>query len=214
MSAVHSAPTVGVTFAPRQAGDLLLVLVTYGGGSNATSGSFSVADTVGTTFTAVATQSTVTANTTTETGNVYVGLTSATTSDSITATEPGGIGSGVLEVVEITGQSAMAPIDAVGTSAGGTSVSVTTQSPLTSLDDLVFAVSAYYGNGAVKHASFSPAGTGEVNEPVVTSGGQNPMSVAFSVQQSGALSVQRFTAQLPTKAAANSEFLIAISPTS
>jgi hypothetical protein len=40
------------------------------------------------------------------------------------------------------------------------------------------------------------------------------MSVAFSVQQAGALSVQHLTAQLPAKAAANSEFLIAISPTS
>jgi hypothetical protein len=79
---------------------------------------------------------------------------------------------------------------------------------------LVFAISEYYGNGSVKHASFSPAGTGEVNEPVVASGGQNPMSVAFSVQQTGTLSVQHFTAQLPAKAAANSEFLIAISPTS
>jgi hypothetical protein len=157
----------------------------------------------------------------TEIGDVYIGLPGAAATDTVTANEPGGTGSGVLEVVEITGQSAAIPVDAVASAtggtaniSGGTNVSVNTRSAVTSLSDLVFAVSAFYGNGGITRQSFSPAGPGDVNEPTISFAGVNPMSLAFSVQDPTALAAQTFSAQLGGSVAANSEFILAIRPPS
>jgi hypothetical protein len=212
VSAEHAAPSVFVTVTPKASGDLLLVFATFGGGSSSRDGAFSLGDTSETTFEQVSTQSTVSATGDTEIGDVYLGVPTSASSDTVVANETGGTGSGILEVVEIAGANAKAPLDAAGTSAGGTSISVTTRSPVTSVNDLVLAVSEFYGNGGITRQSFSPAGTGEVNEPVASIAGQNPMSLAFSVQDASALAAQHFAAQLASSGGPNSEFVFAISP--
>jgi hypothetical protein len=221
VSAARNAPALAVTLTRRNAGDAFLVFATFGGGANTRDGFFSITDTSGTSFDQLASQSSVISHGDTEIGDVYIGLPGAATSDTVTATEPGGTGSGVLEVVEITGQSAAIPVDAVASATGGAAnisggmnVSVNTRSTLTSLSDLVFAVSAFYGNGGITRQSFSPAGTGEVNEQTISIAGLNPMSLAFSVQDPAALASQSFGAQLAGSVAANSEFILAISPSS
>jgi hypothetical protein len=73
---------------------------------------------------------------------------------------------------------------------------------------------AFYGNGGITRQSFAPAGTGEVNEQTISIAGLNPISLAFSVQDPAALASQSFGAQLAGSVAANSEFILAISPSS
>lgn len=221
VSAARIAPTVTVTLTRRNAGDAFLVFATFGGGAGTKDGAFSITDSSGTSFDQLASQSSVTSHGDTEIGDVYIGLPGAAASDNVTVNEPFGTGSGVLEVVEISGQSASVPVDAVaaatgGTAniSGGTNVSVGTSSPLRSLNDLVFAVSGFYGNGAITRQSFSPAGAGEVNEQTISIAGLNPMSLACSVQDAAALASQSFSAQLAGSIAADSEFLVAISPSS
>jgi hypothetical protein len=212
VSTPHAAPSVFLTVTPKASGDLLLVFATFGGGSSSKDGSFSLGDTSETTFEQLSTQSSVTANGDTEIGDVYLGVPTSASSDTVVANETGGSGSGILEVVEIAGEKPTAPLDTSGTSLGGTSISVTTRSALTSLNDLVLAVSEFYGNGGITRQSFSPAGTGEVNEPIASIAGQNPMSLAFSVQDASALAAEHFAAQLATSGGPNTEFVFAISP--
>jgi hypothetical protein len=212
VSTAHAAPSVFLTVTPRSAGDLLLVFATFGGEPSSKDGVFSLGDTSETSFEQLSTQSSVSAHGDSEIGDVYLGFPASASSDTVVANETGGTGSGILEVVEIAGANATAPLDTVGTSVGGTSISVTTHSPVTSLNDLVLAVSEYYGNGGITRQSFSPAGTGEVNEAIASIGGQNPMSLAFSVQDASALAAQHFAAQLASNGGPNSEFVFAISP--
>ena len=219
VSASHSAPAIAATLTLRNAGDALLVVATFGGGSTSRSGSFSVSDTLGTHFDQLASQSTVTSHGDTEIGDVYLGLPPSAAGDTVIASEPGGTGSGVLELIEISGENVGSPVDAVGSDTGGSpnitggiSVSVRTPDALTSLNDLVIGLAGFYGGGGVTHQSFSPAGTHELNEPTVSTTGVSPMSLAASVQDAAALQTQSFSAQLAGSVAADSAFVVAISP--
>jgi hypothetical protein len=212
VSTARAAPSVFLTVTPKASGDLLMVFATFGGGSSSRDGVFSLGDTSETTFEQLSTQSSVSVSGNVEVGDVYLGVPSSASSDTVVANETGGTGSGILEVVEIAGAKPSAPLDTVATTLGGTSISLATRSALTSLNDLVFAVSEFYGTGGITQQSFSPAGAGEVIEPVVSIAGQNPMSVAFSVQDAAALATQRFTARLAASGGPNSEFVFAISP--